>query len=102
MLLTLTVLLVSQPAAPAPAEDPIVITSNRLDAVRFNLSVNRLTGGMKCTVARSSGDAAIDSYMCEVARYCAQTSRNTRTAIEQCIAERKKAYLARYAAERGS
>ena len=103
MLLALAALLVSQAPAAAPsAEDPIVITSSRLDRVRFNLSISRLTGRMKCTVTRSSGDPAIDAYMCEVGKYCARTSRKTRAAIEQCIAEQKKAYLARFAAERGS
>jgi hypothetical protein len=80
----------------AAGEDAIVITANRLDRVRFNLSINRLTGEMKCTVARSSGEPEVDSYMCETARYCARTSRQTRAAIEQCITERKQAYLARY------
>jgi hypothetical protein len=83
-------------SAAAPSEDPIVIVANRLDRVRFNLSVNRLTGEMKCTLARSSGEPAVDAYMCETARYCARTSRKTRAAIEQCITGRKQAYLARY------
>ena len=86
--------------APPPGEDQIVIAANRVDRVRLNLALNRLTGEMKCTVARSSGEPAIDSYMCDVARYCARTSRKTQTAIEQCIAERKKAYLARQSAPR--
>ena len=101
MPLVLAALLALQaPAAAPPAEDPIVITSNRLDKARFNLSINRLTGRMKCTVSRSSGDPKIDTYMCDVGKYCARTSRKTRPAIEQCIAEQKKAYLARFAAER--
>jgi hypothetical protein len=83
-------------AAP-PAEEPIVVVASRLDAVRFNLSVNRLTGAMRCTVARSSGDAAIDSYMCDVARHCARTSRKVAAEIERCIKARKADYLARYA-----
>jgi hypothetical protein len=91
--LVIAVALQAAPATPSTDGDPIVIIANRLDAVRFNLSVNRLTGEMKCTVARSSRDPAIDSYMCEVARYCARTSRKTRAAIEGCIAARKKAYL---------
>ena len=84
------------PALPPPAEEPIVIVANRLDRVRFNLSLNRLTGAMKCRIARSSGNPAIDRYMCDVARYCARTSRPAASAIEQCIAERKRAYLSRY------
>lgn len=96
MLLAIALILAVQDAPTSPADDPIVITANRLDAVRFNLSVNRLTGDMKCTVARSSTDPAIDAYMCEVARYCARVSRKTRSAIEQCIDDRKKAYLARF------
>lgn len=82
--------------ANAPADDPILVTSSRPDAVRFNLSVNRLAGEMKCTVARSSTDPAIDAYMCDVARHCARTSGKTRAAIEQCIGRRKQTYLARY------
>ena len=100
MLVVLVLLGVLQARPPSLAaarnEDPIVIVASRLDRVRFNLSVNRLTGEMKCTVARSSGESAVDTYMCETARYCARTSRKTRTAIEQCITERKQAYLSQY------
>jgi hypothetical protein len=88
-------------AAVPPGPEPIVVVANRLDSVRYNLSVNRLTGQMKCRVARSSGRAAIDAYMCDVARYCARTARQTRPAIEQCIAERKRSYLSRYVQQRG-
>ena len=99
MLIALVLLAIVQAPAASPTaigEDPIVIVANRLDRVRFNLSVNRLTGDMKCTVARSSGEPQVDSYMCETARYCARISGKTRAAIEQCITGRKQAYLARY------
>lgn len=104
MSIPLALLLAAQPAVPAagrPIAEPIVVTANRLDAVRFNLSINRLTGQMKCTVARSSGRPEIDAYMCDVARFCAQTHRNKRVAIEQCITDRKSVYLHDRQAERG-
>ena len=98
MLLTIALALLSQgPAVAAgpPGGEPITVIASRLDAVRFNLSINAVTGQMKCRIARSSGNAEIDAYMCDVARYCARTSPKKRAAIEQCIADRKKAYLAR-------
>lgn len=102
MLIALSALVALQaaPSAAAPPGEPILVIASRLDAVLFNLSLNRVTGQMKCTIARSSGRPEIDAYMCDVARYCARTSRKSKAAIEQCIADRKKAYLAR-SAERG-
>ena len=73
MLLALAALLVSQAPAAAPsAEDPIVITSSRLDRVRFNLSINRLTGRMKCTVTRSSGGRAEEGVPGAICRRAGQ------------------------------
>ena len=86
----------ASPGLPPPTDEPILVVASRLDRVRFNLSVNRLTKAMKCRVARSSGNPAIDTYMCDVARYCARTSKQTSSEIERCIAERKQAYLSRY------
>jgi hypothetical protein len=99
----LTVLLAVQApgeAAATPNSDTIIVVASRLERVKFNLSVNRVSGEMKCRIGRSSGNTAVDGYMCDVAKYCAKTAPKNRQAIEQCIGEQKQNYLAHYVRQR--
>lgn len=84
----------SQP--PLPTEQEIVVTGRRMNQVQIAAGVNRMTGKTRCRVTVSSGDAAIDREMCEIAKACGMVKPRKRALIEACIGERKERFLRTY------
>lgn len=83
-----------------PTPEEVVVTGSRLRRAQYGMSVNRITGAIRCRISQSSGDPAIDRAVCDIGRHCARTARRTREAIEACVEERRRAFIATYVPQR--
>ena len=93
MISTALLLLAAQPsaqAAPATADEEIVVIGERLRKVRFKMKRNRKTMVGSCRVTRTSGDAKFDALVCETAVVCMGTTKVTGAAFSACMGPRIK------------
>jgi hypothetical protein len=100
ILALLYISLVQVTASPEPTPEEVIVTGERLNRTRYNLSINRLTGAMRCRISRSSGDAIVDRAVCDIARHCARRAGLRREAIEACAEERRRQFVSTYVPRR--
>ena len=86
-------LLAAAVAAPAPAEDEIVIIARKVDSVAITLGRDG-EGHTTCGISKSSGDLAIDEKLCLIAAKCVKPGPVDEAAVHSCVEARKPKLVA--------
>ncbi|MBB5699655.1 hypothetical protein [Sphingomonas yantingensis] len=76
----------------------LVVVGKRFDATRGTVGRNLVTGKRRCRVTRTSGDAAIDNGVCEVAMHCLDKGRGE--AFRTCVRDGRARFLDTYFASK--
>jgi hypothetical protein len=76
------------PAAEMPADNKILVLTERLRSIRGSPGVTIRKGVVTpgaCKIKRSSGDAEVDALACGAVALCATRSQPSRKAFNTCI-----------------
>ena len=80
-------------------QDPdLVVVGKRFDATRGTVGRNLLTGKRHCRVTQTSGEAAIDRGVCDVAMRCLDKGRGE--AFRTCVRDGRARFLDTYFASK--
>ena len=97
MMLILIGVIAAQAAPPAPVpSDEVVVIGERMKRIRVVTRRDRKSGATLCIVRRTSGDAGLDSAICDATLACAQTETKTEGMID-CLNPRIAAVAQRFA-----
>ncbi|HEX8062312.1 MAG TPA: hypothetical protein VF535_03770 [Allosphingosinicella sp.] len=88
-------------AAPAAAENDIVIIGEKVRKIKFRIKLDK-AGQAVCRITRSSGDPELDALACDTARPCVRPDIVTKAAMEACLRPRWAQLPARIAERRRS
>jgi hypothetical protein len=91
-MIAISLLFAAQPAvpaeaAPAVAENDIVVIGERVRKIKFRIRSDQ-AGKISCRITRSSGDPEIDGLACDAARPCVRPDIVTPAAMTACLESR--------------
>ena len=91
--LVLSMLVASQPPVGAMTSEEIVVIGKKLARTEGEIRTNVLTGRSKCIVRKTSGDARVDTAVCDIAIGCLR-ARQDGPKFRPCVTEGRQRFLA--------
>jgi len=92
----------AQAPVAAPIEEEVVVIGQRVRRISYRVGKDRRTGKVACELLRGSGDALLDTRVCEMARRCtpANVTNKDRKRVMACVKAGEQKIIAQRAAER--